>query len=139
MIKDVGKTKDVGYQFGIQKTFSISEKVAWDFMFSDHGLKIWLGELTTSFSLNENYTTKNGIEGFIRVFKPYSHIRMNWKKKEWNNMSTLQVRVIGKGKNKTLISFHHEKLLDSSQRVEAKEYWNKIMDTITHEMEQASL
>ncbi|WP_273567119.1 SRPBCC domain-containing protein [Maribacter halichondriae] len=138
MSRDVGKTKDVGYQFGLQKTFAISEIAAWDFMFSDNGLKIWLGDLKTDFLLKENYKTKSGIEGFVRVFKPYSHIRLNWKKKDWKNMSTVQVRVIGKGKNKTLISFHQEKLLDSNQRVEMKEYWNRKMDKITEEMKKAS-
>ncbi|MEM0942065.1 MAG: SRPBCC domain-containing protein [Bacteroidota bacterium] len=132
----VGKTKDVGYEFGLQKTFSISEKQAWDFMFSDSGLKIWLGDLETDFSLKENYKTKSGIEGFVRVFELYSHIRMNWKKKDWNNMSTVQVRVIGKNNDKTLISFHQEKLLDSDQRAEMKEYWNKKMENITEEIKK---
>ena len=132
----VGKTKNVGYQFGLQKTFPIPEKQAWDFMFSDGGLKAWLGDLQTDFSLEENYRTKSGIEGFVRVFKPYSHIRMNWKQKDWKNMSTVQVRIIGKGKNKSSISFHQEKLIDSNQRAEMKEYWNKKMNIIAEEIEK---
>lgn len=134
MAKPVGKTKDVGFQFGLQKTFSISEQQAWDFMFSDSGLKIWLGDLETGFSLQENFQTKSGIEGFVRVFEPYSHIRMSWKKKEWINRSTVQVRIIGKDKNKTLISFHQEHLLDSDQRAEMKAYWNEKMDRLSEEI-----
>ncbi|WP_297089447.1 SRPBCC domain-containing protein [uncultured Draconibacterium sp.] len=138
MAKPVGKTKDVGFQFGLQKTFPISEPKAWDFMFSDAGLKIWLGELVKSLELKKEYRTKDGINGLVRVFKPNSHIRMNWKKKEWENMSTVQVRVIGKGKNRTLISFHQEKLTDFNQRAEMKEYWNEKMDKITKEIKKAS-
>ncbi len=82
MAKQVGKTKDVGFQFRLQKTFPISEKKAWDFMFSDKGLKIWLGDLKNDLKLKEEYQTKNDIKGFVRVFKPNSHIRMNWKKKD---------------------------------------------------------
>ncbi|MEZ4793469.1 MAG: SRPBCC domain-containing protein [Gelidibacter sp.] len=138
MAKPVGKTKDVGFQFGLQKTFPISEQKAWDFMFSDAGLKIWLGELVKSLELKEEYQTKDGINGLVRVFKPNSHIRMNWKKKEWENMSTVQVRVIGKGENRTLISFHQEKLTDFNQRAEMKEYWNEKMEKIAKEIKKAS-
>ncbi|MEM6525075.1 MAG: ATPase [Bacteroidota bacterium] len=134
MEAQVGKTKDVGYQFGIQKTFLISAKQAWDFMFSDDGLKIWLGELQTDFSLRENYRTKSGIAGFVRIFEPYSHIRMNWKKKHWENISTVQLRVIGKNDNKTTISFHQEKLLDSNQRLEMQVFWHKKMECLTGEI-----
>ncbi len=137
MANQVGKTKDVGFQFGLQKTFAVSQKQVWDFMFSGKGLKIWLGELETDFEPKESCRTKDGIEGFVRVFKPNSHIRMNWKKGDWENMSTVQVRVIGKGKNKTTISFHQEKLTDSKQRVEMKEYWNEKMNKIADEIQNA--
>ncbi len=44
--KTVGLTKDVGWKFGLRKTFPYSQEYLWDFMFSDKGLKIWLGELS---------------------------------------------------------------------------------------------
>lgn len=138
MTNQVGKTKDVGFQFGLQKTFPISEEQAWNFMFSDKGLNIWLGKLKTNLEVKENYRTKDGIQGLVRVFKPNSHIRMNWKKEDWKNMSTVQVRVIGKGKKKTTISFHQEKLTDSKQRAEMEKYWNEKMDKITTEIKKAS-
>ncbi|MEM7106771.1 MAG: ATPase [Bacteroidota bacterium] len=108
MVNPVGKTKDVGFQFGLQRTFSVSKQHAWDFMFSNIGLEIWLGELKTELEPKKNYRTKAGIEGFVSVFKPNSHIRMHWKKEDWGNISIVQVRIIGKGKNRTVISFHQE-------------------------------
>ena len=136
MEKPAGKTKDVGFQFGLQKTFSVSAQKAWDFMFSDTGLKIWLGDIENSLELKREYQTKDGINGFVRVFKPYSHIRMNWKKKDWDNTSTVQVRVMGKDKSKSIISFHQEKLTGPKQRAEMKEYWNEKMNKITEEIEK---
>jgi uncharacterized protein YndB with AHSA1/START domain len=130
MVKPTGKTKDVGFQFGLQKTFPISSKKVWDFMLSDKGLKIWLGDLKTDLEVKKAYRTKSGIEGFVRVLKPNSHIRMHWKKKNWDNMSTVQVRVIRKDKDKTTISFHQEKLKDAKQRAEIKEFWKEKMTEI---------
>lgn len=127
--KPVGLTKDVGWQFGLSKKFPYSQEYLWDFMFSEKGLKIWLGEIKEELEIKKSYKTKDGIEGLIRVFTPYSHIRMNWKKKNWENISTVQVRVIG-NHEKATISFHQEKLLDNNQREEMKLYWNKKMTEI---------
>jgi len=83
--------------------------------------------------MKKPFKTKEGIEGLIRVFKPYSHIRLNWKRRDWGNMTTLQIRVI-RNKDKSTISFHHEKLLNSKQRDEMKEYWNKTVNEIAEKI-----
>jgi len=88
--KTVGQTKDAGFQIGVRKTFPVSAEAAWDFLFSDEGLTVWLGNIkATDIDTDIAYKTKNGTEGKVLVFKPLSHIRMTWKKKEWNNISTL--------------------------------------------------
>ena len=46
---------------------------------------------------------------------------MNWILKNWENSSTVQIRVI-ENKNKTTIAIHQEKLLNEEQRNETKEY-----------------
>lgn len=133
----VGKTKDVGFQFGIRKTFSVSTEKVWDFLFSENGLKIWLGKLKNELEIEKEYETENGITGLVRVFKVNSHIRLNWKPKHWDNISTIQIRVVG-NQEKTTIAIHQEKLLNFEQRMEMKEYWTKIMNEITNKMNNAS-
>ena len=77
--KPIGLTKDVGWQFGLSKTFAYTQEFLWDYMFSDQGLKIWLGELDKDLEIKKPYQSK---EGIVRVLKPYSYIRMNWKKEK---------------------------------------------------------
>lgn len=127
--KQVGLTKDAGWQFGLRKTFACSQKSLWDFMFSDKGINIWLGKLQGELELKKPYMTHDGIEGEVRVLNAYSHIRMDWKRKGWQNTSRLQVRVLG-NEEKATISFHQEKLLDNDQREEMKAYWNEKMRRI---------
>jgi len=136
MESQVGKTKDVGFQYGIRKTIPVSTEKVWDFLFSENGLKIWLGDLKSELELKKEFETENGIKGLVRVFKPNSHIRLNWKPKTWENMSTVQIRVIG-DENKTTIAIHQEKLLNSEQRNEMKEYWTGIINEITNGMNKA--
>ncbi len=137
MKNKIGKTKDVGFQFGIRKTIPVSTEKVWDFLFSENGLKIWLGKLNTELELKKEFETENGISGLVRVFKPNSHIRLNWNPKTWENISTVQIRVIG-NENKTTIAIHQEKLLNSEQRNEMKEYWTQIIGKLTTEMNKAS-
>ncbi|MEP3836011.1 MAG: SRPBCC domain-containing protein [Algibacter sp.] len=135
MKKQVGQTKDVGIQFGIRKTVSISAELVWNFLFSDKGVEIWLGKLKHELEFKKEFETKKGITGFVRVFKPKSHIRLNWKLKDWPNMSTVQLRVIEK-QEKTTIAIHQEKLLNAEQRSKMKEYWVKIIKKIDTELKK---
>lgn len=130
MNNEVGKTKDAGFQFGVRKTFNLPSEQAWNFLFSDAGLKIWLGNLTSGLQQKKEFTTVEGVTGYIRVLKMFSHVRLSWKKSDWPNESILQIRVIPAGE-KTTISFHHEKLLDQEQRSEVKEYWNSVIKQMT--------
>ena len=44
MENKVGQTKDVGFQFGIRKSFLVSAEKVWKFVFSENESKIWLGK-----------------------------------------------------------------------------------------------
>ena len=134
METQIGKTKDVGFQFGIRRTISVSSEKVWDFLFSKKGLKIWLGNFNDELELKKELKTQNGITFFVRVFKPNSHIRLNWKPETWGNISTLQIRIIGNNE-KTTIAIHQEKLLNDEQRSEMKSYWTKIIEKLRSELE----
>lgn len=97
---------------------------------SDEGLKIWLGNINSDeFELDKSYKTMDEIEGKINVLKTNSHIRLTWKPKNWPNTSAIQIRVIN-AKGKTIISFHHDKLLNSIQRDEMKKHWDTVLRKI---------
>ena len=133
MGNQIGKTKDVGFQFGIRRTIPVSTDKVWDFLFSSNGLKIWLGKLKNELELKKEFETEEGITGFVRVFKTNSHIRLNWKLKTWKNMTTVQIRVIG-NETKTTIAIHQEKLLNPQQRNEMKEYWGGVIEKLTNKI-----
>jgi uncharacterized protein YndB with AHSA1/START domain len=129
--KIIGKTKSVGFEIGVRKTFPVSLENAWNFFFSTEGLETWLGKTEGGhLEVDEPYNTREGIQGKVRILKPLSHIRMSWKKKGWNNSSTLQVRLI-KAKDKTTISFHQDNLADNNQRNEMKEYWDNVITKLS--------
>ena len=130
----VGQTKDAGFQSGVRKTFAVPVETAWKFLFSGKGLSTWLGKISLeNFEVGKPYKTEEEIEGKVNVLKSNSHIRLTWKPKHWTNISALQIRVIP-SKEKTTISFHQDKLLDSNQRNEMKKYWDEVIGKIEIEL-----
>jgi len=128
---DIGKTKDTGYQFGKRKTFPLRAEVVWEKLFSEAGMRIWLGEGATGpLEEDEFYFSQKGISGKVRLIRHHSHIRMSWKKPDWPNESTLQIRVIPNGW-RTIVSFHQERLLDEQQREEMEDYWEEKFESLT--------
>ncbi|CRK83377.1 SRPBCC family protein [Neobacillus massiliamazoniensis] len=126
----VGQTKTVGFQVGIRRTFPISQEKAWEFVASEDGLKLWLGESTKiNLQPGQKFCTKMG-EGEIRIVKPLQQLRLAWKKEGWDKTSTIQVRIIPKENTKTTISFHQENLSDQNVREEMQQYWERILKQI---------
>ena len=102
----VGRTKSVGFQIGVRRTFSISQEIAWELVASNAGLNSWLGE-SEHFDLKPGgkYTSSTG-NGEFRIVKLHEQLRLTWKKSGWEKASTIQVRIIPKNDGKTTISFH---------------------------------
>jgi uncharacterized protein YndB with AHSA1/START domain len=130
MRKPVGLTKDVGWQFGIRKTFPRTAVELWDFLLSKKTTDVWLGKIRSmKWEVDTNFTTSKGDEGVITVLKPNSHLRMRWKQDGKAQYSALQVRVI-KGVGRATLSFHVDKLANEKHREAMKKHWKEIMDEL---------
>ncbi|MBU2905857.1 hypothetical protein KO529_13745 [Arenibacter algicola] len=58
---------------------------------------------------------------------------MNWKLAHWENVLTVQIRVIG-NQSKTTIAILQEELLNGVKRTEVKAYWSEIIKKIEIEL-----
>jgi hypothetical protein len=56
--------KDLGYQIGVRKTFTVSTERMWDFLLSESGIAIWLGQIDLyDFELHKPFKTTEGRRG----------------------------------------------------------------------------
>jgi uncharacterized protein YndB with AHSA1/START domain len=132
--KVLGKTKSVGFEMGIRRTFAITPEEAWDFIFSEAGIATWFGTVKGwQGTVKEPFKSSGGNEGTLTVVKPYSHLRMRFKKKAWDHQSTLQIRVL-KTKGGTTLAFHHEFLTGTREREEMLEHWEKVLKKIEKQL-----
>lgn len=123
----VGQTKSVGFQVGVRRTFPVPVQVAWDFLISEEGQRIWLGA-SSPIEVTEgtDYCLQNGTEGTIRVVNPEENIRLSWQPQTWSGTSTIQVRTIPSTTG-TTISFHQEKLAGPKERAEMRRHWQHVL------------
>ncbi len=126
---DVGKTADAGYQVGVRRTLPWSEERAWAVLLSPEGLRTWLGGVA-KVQAGTRFVFDNGTSGEIRVYKPWSHVRLTWQPANRETPSTLQVRVIP-ARSGTTVSFHQERLTGLTDRAAMKAHWEQVISRLS--------
>ena len=129
--KPVGLTTSQGWETGIRRTFAITPMEAWEKLFTQPILGLWLdNNANIPFEKGDSYTTRSGITIHVSSVTTGKVIRMKWQQAPGTNTSTLQIRVIP-AKEKTVIAFHHEWLKDGEERLKMNDYWKKVLDKIS--------
>lgn len=125
-----GHTASQGWEIGVRRTFALSPAAAWETLFSQPVLGVWLdNKADIAFQKGDTYTTASGITVTVTSVTDIKVIRMKWQQKGQTDASTLQIRVIP-SKDKTTISFHHEWLANGTERETMKTYWTQVLDAI---------
>jgi activator of HSP90 ATPase len=126
--------KDLGFQVSVSKTFKISTETMWEFLLSEKGIHIWLGQINLNdFELQKELITKEGIEAKLTVFVPNCHLRFKWKTVNFEKQSTVELRVTNT-KGKAKIIFHHTRFYKIAQQEILRSYWKNVISKMTIEL-----
>jgi activator of HSP90 ATPase len=121
------KTKDLGFQVSIRKTFSVSTETMWEFLLSAKGIAVWLGKFDIEdFEIQRLFITEEGIEAKLTVFTPNCHLRIKWKPKHFQKFSTVELRVTN-NKGRASVIFHHTGFFKIEQQEELRSYWKSVI------------
>jgi uncharacterized protein YndB with AHSA1/START domain len=126
----VGQTAATGFEIGVRRTLPISVDEAWRLLMSPDGVRTWLGGVAPRWEKGEKYALQDGSAGEVRVFKPGSHLRITVHPEGWPRASTLQVRVMPSGEQKTVISFHQEHLPGAAERDARRRFFEGALDAL---------
>jgi activator of HSP90 ATPase len=128
MNETIVKTKDLGFQVSVRKTFGVTTDIMWDFLLSEQGIHVWLGEIPIEdFEIQKSFVTTAGIEGKLTVFVPNCHFRLKWKPKGWTKFSTIELRVVN-AKGKAAVIFHQTGFFEIEQKEELRTYWKNVVE-----------
>jgi activator of HSP90 ATPase len=127
---NTNKEKDLGFQVSVSKIFPIGTKAMWEFLLSDEGIAIWIGDISVgNFELQNRFITKSGTEGKLTIFVPDCHLRFKWKPKHWQKQSTVELRVTNR-KGRASIVFHQTGFFEIEKREEMRTFWKYVIEKI---------
>jgi hypothetical protein len=126
--------KDLGFQVSVSKTFNVSTQTMWEFLLSENGITIWLGEINfEDFGIQKQFVTKEGIEGKLTVFVPDCHLRLKLKPIGFEKALTVELRVTNsRGKAKVL--FHNTGFYKIEQVEQLRNRWKHVISKMATEL-----
>ncbi len=134
MTTETIKVKDLGFQVSVSKVFSVNIEKMWKFLLSEEGIAVWLGKISIDdFEIQKAFLTSEGIEGKLSVFVPNCHLRLKWKPKHWQRLSTIELRVTNR-KGRASVIFHQTGFFEIEKREEMRTYWKGIISKMNDEL-----
>jgi len=126
--REVGHTRDAGWEIGVSKTIHRPVGEVWDFVTSPAGIALWLGEGVTLLSEpGAGYETTTGVQGEMRSFRDLDRLRLTWQPADWAHDTTLQLAVRATGTDRTTLVVHQERLVDASEREQQRRHWQGVV------------
>ena len=123
--KQVGLTKDAGWEVGVRTTVAAPLSVVWQYL-TGEGLKVWLGQIDAlPTEKGAAYATTDGVSGTVRGYKSESKLRISWQPDDWPHDSIIQVTV-KESVTGTTIGIHQEQLADRDERRLMLGHWKNI-------------
>jgi len=114
------------------RTFSLSQKKLWRFLISEEGQNLWLKPLSPlEFKPKRMFEAEGGIFGELRTMKAPERARLTWQDTEWPKPSILQIAVIPREGEKSILVFQHDVLKDGRLRVQMKRHWKSVLDEMS--------
>jgi uncharacterized protein YndB with AHSA1/START domain len=126
--REVGKTRDTGWQIGVRRTLPLSVDEAWTRVTSPEGMGAWLGA-EVELERGKGFALADGASGEVRVMEPGSHLRLTWQPGGWARSSTIQVRVLPAARGAT-VAFHQEHLPDAQAREARRAHFAAALDAL---------
>ena len=128
------KNKDLGFQVSVRKTFSVSTETMWEFLLSQSGIEVWLGKINIDdLEIQKTFISDEGIEGKLTVFIPNCHLRLKWKPKHWQKLSTVELRVTN-NKGRSSVVFHQTGFFEIEKIEEMRTYWKSIISNMNEKL-----
>jgi uncharacterized protein YndB with AHSA1/START domain len=129
--REVGRTRDAGWQIGVSKTIDRPVEEVWAFITSPEGMAIWLGEGVTVLSeRGAGYQTTAGVHGETRSFRELDRVRLTWQPSNWTHDTTLQLAVRSAGPGRATLGVHQERLADAAEREQQRRHWQGVITAL---------
>ena len=116
------------YSITATKTFSRDAKTVWKWVTSAVGVAIWLNPLSPfHLQIGETFENENGIFGELRTYKKGERMRLTWQDTDWDKKTIVQINVVERPGQKSILVFQHEQLRQGRLRESIRQYWRTVL------------
>jgi len=142
----LGQTQDRLFQVGVSRTIEAPVAEVWKLLYSSRGIRMLAGDLEGSDSAagSTDSAPLAGTASLERLdgespsgeylntttFEAGSHVRLQWRRRQWQSHSILQVRLTPKRGSRTVLSFHQEELPSEKARRVMRGRWRNVAGEI---------
>jgi uncharacterized protein YndB with AHSA1/START domain len=136
--REVGRTRDAGWEIGVSKTIDRPAEVVWTFVTSPAGIAIWLGEgVIVLPERGAGYETTAGVHGETRSLRELDRVRLTWQPPGWTHDTTLQLTVRSAGAGRAILGVHQERLADAAEREQQRRHWLGVITALVEALTRA--
>jgi uncharacterized protein YndB with AHSA1/START domain len=129
--REVGHTRDAGWEIGVSKTIDRPVEDVWGFITSPAGIAIWLGEgVSVLPERGAGFETAAGVQGETRSVRELDRVRLTWQPGDWPHDTTLQLTVRSAGAGRAILVIHQERLADRAEREKQRSHWQGVVNAI---------
>lgn len=117
------------------KTFPLAAGKMWLFLMSPKGQKIWLND-HTHYQLDKGtfFEARDGYYGEVRTVLKNKRLRLRWIESESEEKSCLQLSVLDRGKDKSMVVFQHDEITTAKEKEKFKTHWKEVLEKLYLEL-----
>ncbi|AHZ83978.1 SRPBCC domain-containing protein [Bdellovibrio bacteriovorus] len=116
----------------VTRTFYISAEKLWKLLESAEGQAAWLKPLSRfKFKPKNVFETEDGFFGEIRTMREGERLRMSWQDPEWHKPTIVQIYVMGRDENKSMLAFMHDGIKDTRSKAAIRDRWNEAVEALS--------
>lgn len=114
------------YAVTVTRSLSHPHLKVWNALMSPEGMQVWLKPLSEVLFIPKNtFEVEGGIFGEVRTMKSPERVRFTWQDTDWEKPTVVQLMVVTRPKDKSLIMIMHESIKTSALREEFRALWKK--------------
>jgi hypothetical protein len=127
-----GQNSKGEYQLTVTKSLHTGGAKAWKLLVSGEGLAVWLRPLfEVRVKPKTQFETEDGFFGEFRTMRGTGRvrrIRLSWSDPEWGSSTYVQLTLVDRPKDKSILVFDHGKIKDVRIQTKLRRRWRVAAD-----------
>jgi uncharacterized protein YndB with AHSA1/START domain len=112
------------YSLTVTKSLYADVKKTWKLLASKEGMELWLRPMyAVAVKAGNHFETQDGYFGEFRTMLKERRIRMTWQDPNWEKATVVQILLVGRPKEKSILVFTNDQIRDLKTQASLRKRW----------------